>query len=256
MVHGGIAVGKARTRPWVIPACLVLITGLGTLSLAADEGLFIIELRTKPGETQSYKMLISETLYTNGNRISTLYREDMKIENQQGETGKIRQAVMCTGSSTVEGERVKQLPPFKFYLSIGKTGEVLEVIGLRQWDSRLMETMWLRQILLPDRPVKIDESWAVEEEVFGGPGTKSVLEKRTYTFVGPEKIHGLDSLAVEFMISSRGRKSEGPFTYIAKGKFYVHDGKIIKFESSEVVYIIGKSKDMKAFTMVQVELQT
>ncbi|HHV61930.1 MAG TPA: hypothetical protein GXX51_04715 [Firmicutes bacterium] len=220
----------------------------------ASSGL-VIKLAPKPGETLDYTVLISETLYTDGRRSTTLYREDMRVEVVSLGDDRLRQTVYCTGTATVDGSAVRQLVPIKYSITSRRDGKVLQVDGMRPWDSRLMETIWLAQVMLDNGPVKPGDSWTVNEEMYGTADGKPWFERREYIYKGVENVGGEDSFRIDFTISRSGRRYDGSSTYLSKGSFYIQDGKVLRFDSSEVISISGKGQDSKAITMVQVTLK-
>ncbi|NPV52117.1 MAG: hypothetical protein HPY71_01185 [Firmicutes bacterium] len=216
---------------------------------------FILKLAPKPGETLDYTVLISETLYSDGRRSTTLYREAMRIEVVPFGEDKFKQTVSCTGTATVDGSSVRQLSPIRYSIISRRDGRVLQVEGLRPWDSRLMETIWLTQVMLDNGPVKPGDSWAINEETYSTADGKPWFERREYIYKGMENVDGIDSFRIDFTISRSGRRSDGSSTYLGKGSFYIQDGRVLKFDSSEVISVSGKGQDNKAITMVQVTLK-
>ncbi len=87
--------------------------------------------------------------------------------------------VVCVGSVTPVGEPIRKLEPSGYYLTVDKTGRILEVRGLKPWDGRRMETIWLGQALLPEHPVEPGDTWTVNDVFFsrttGGKTPENVL---------------------------------------------------------------------------------
>ncbi|MEW6227623.1 MAG: hypothetical protein AB1700_05930 [Bacillota bacterium] len=248
--------------------CLVVLAGVCALAACSAGGLpgsvgrveaggsskYLLQYDVKRGEVLTYQVLISETIYSNGKRATSLYREDVRVENSTDGDGKVRQTVVCAGTATPEGGSVRKLEPFRYYLTVEKTGRIVEAEGLRPWDGRQVETVWLAQVILADRPVAPGETWTVNEEVYSTASGNLALERRTYQFVGIEKVGSTDAFKVKYEISRKGRTKDKDYTYIGTGTFYLASGKLVKLDSSEMVVFSGNGQDTKVITMVQVEI--
>lgn len=248
--------------------CLVVLAGVCALAACAADGLpgsvgrveaagsskYLLQYDVKRGEVLTYQVLISETIYSDGKRATSLYREDVRIENSTSGDGKVRQTVICAGTATPEGGPVHRLEPFRYCLTLEKTGRIIEAEGLRPWDGRQVETVWFAQVILADRPVAPGDTWTVNEEVYSTASGTLALERRTYQFVGIEKVGSMDAFKVKYEISRKGRTKNKDYTYVATGTFCLASGKLVKLESSEMVVFGGNGQDTKVITMVQVEI--
>ena len=121
---------------------------------AENSSKIVLEFDTSSNETDTYQVLISETAYLDGQRMTNLYREDFKVQKTPMENGKALRTVVCVGSVTPVGGTIRRLEPSGYYLTIDKTGRILGVKDLKPWDGRRIETIWLAQALLPEHPVE------------------------------------------------------------------------------------------------------
>ncbi|NLG79153.1 MAG: hypothetical protein GX492_04930 [Firmicutes bacterium] len=231
-----------------VPACLE-----GDAA-AAGPSSYVLQYDVKKGETLSYQVLISETIYSGAKRTTNLYREEIQVESATTGEGRMRQTVTCSGTATPEGGQGRRLEPFRYDLTVEKTGRILEAEGLRPWDGRQVETLWLAQIILPDRPVTPGETWTVNDELYSTASGSLVLERRTYKFEGIEKVGSQDAFKVKYEVSRKGRTNSKDYTYIGTGTFYLASGRLVKLDSSEIVTYAGNGQDTKVITMIQVEL--
>lgn len=221
---------------------------------AAGPSSYLLQYDIKKGETLSYQVLISETIYAGAKRTTNLYREEIQVESTTTGDGRMRQTVICSGTVTPEGREGRRLEPFRYYLTVEKTGRILEAEGLRPWDGRQVETLWLAQIILADRPVAPGETWTVNDELYSTASGNLVLERRTYRFEGIEKVGSQDAFKVKYEVSRKGRTNSKDYTYIGTGTFYLASGRLVKLDSSEIVTYAGNGQDTKVITMIQVEL--
>ena len=228
--------------------------GPGRGVAAAGPSQYLLQYDVKKGETLTYQVLISETIYSNAKRTTNLYREEIQVESAAAGDSTMRQTVICAGTATPEGGEGRRLEAFRYYLTVEKTGRILEAEGLRPWDGRQMETLWLAQIILVDRPVAPGETWTVNDELYSTATGSLVLERRTYKFVGVEKVGSQDAFKVKYEVSRKGRADSKAYTYIGTGTFYLASGKLVKMDSSEIVTYGGNGQDTKVITMIQVEV--
>lgn len=248
--------------------CLVVLAGVCALAVCTGGGLlgsvgrvdaagaskYLLQYDVKRGEVLTYQVLISETIYSNGKRATSLYREDVRVENSTDGDGKVRQTVVCSGTATPEGGSARRLEPFRYYLTVEKTGRIIEAESLRPWDGRQVETVWLAQVILADHSVAPGDTWTVNDEVYSTASGNLALERRTYQFVGTEKVRSMDAFKVKYEISRKDRTRERDYTYIGTGTFYLASGKLVKLDSSEMVVFSGNGQDTKVITMVQAEI--
>ncbi|MGE5573399.1 MAG: hypothetical protein ACM3ZU_10330 [Bacteroidota bacterium] len=221
----------------------------------AGPSAYLLQYDVKKGESLTYQVLISETIYSGAKRTTNLYREEIRVENSGTDDGsRMRQTVICVGSATPEGSEARGLETFRYYLTVEKTGRIIEAEGLRPWDGRQIETLWLAQVILPDRPVAPGETWTVNDELYSTAAGGLVLERRTYKFEGIAKVGSQDAFKVKYEVSRKGRTGGKDYTYIGTGTFYLASGKLAKLDSSEIVTYAGNGQDTKIITMIQVEL--
>jgi hypothetical protein len=221
---------------------------------AAGPSSYLLQYDARKGETLSYQVLISETIYSGSKRTTNLYREEVQVESVPTGDGRIRQTVACSGTSTPEGKEGRRLEPLRYYLTVEKTGRIIEAEGLKPWDGRQVETLWLAQIILADRPVVPGETWTVNDELYSTAGGSLVLERRTYRFEGIERVGSQDAFKVKYEISRKGRVNSKDYTYVGTGTFHLASGRVVRLESSEIVTYAGNGQDTKVITMIQVEL--
>ncbi|MGE5592547.1 MAG: hypothetical protein ACM3X3_02535 [Betaproteobacteria bacterium] len=220
----------------------------------AGPSSYLLQYDVKKGETLWYQVLISETIYSGTKRTTNLYREDVKVESATTADGKIRQTVTCTGTVTPEGGEGRNLEPFRYYLTVEKTGRILEAEGLKPWDGRQVETLWLAQVILAERPVAIGETWTVNDELYSTANGGLVMERRTYEFHGIEKVGSQDAFKVKYEASRKGRANSKDYAYTGTGTFYLASGRLVRLEASEMVTYAGNGQDTKVITMIQVNL--
>ncbi|MGE5587494.1 MAG: hypothetical protein ACM3ZO_04705 [Clostridia bacterium] len=263
-IPGRRAVGGRRRVYLVILAAgvagLTVLAGgvaparVGGGAEAAGPSSYLLQYDVKKGETLSYQVLISETIYSGSKRTTNLYREEIQVESAAAGDGRMRQTVVCSGTATPEGKEGRRLEPYRYYLTVEKTGRILEAEGLRPWDGRQVETLWLAQIILADRPVVPGETWTVNDELYSTAGGNLVPERRTYRFEGIERVGSQDAFKVKYEISRKGRTNSKDYTYVGTGTFYLASGRLVRLDSSEIVTYAGNGQDTKVITMIQVEL--
>ncbi|HHY32782.1 MAG TPA: hypothetical protein GX515_07125 [Firmicutes bacterium] len=252
-----IHLGIWGMRVWVLAALLGgLAVPMRFQSGVAEAGppSYLLQYDIKKGETLWYQVLISETIYSGTRRMTNLYREDVKVESAATADGKIHQTVTCAGTVTPEGGEARNLEPFRYYLTLERTGRILEAEGLKPWDGRQVETLWLAQVILPARPVIVGEKWTVNDELYSTANGGLAMERRTYEFDGIERVGSQDAFKVKYEASRKGRANSRDYTYTGTGTFYLSSGRLAKLEASEMVTYAGNGQDTKVITMIQVNL--
>ncbi len=212
----------------------------------------VLEFDTSSDETNTYQVLISETSYLDGQRITNLYREDFKVQKTPVENGKALRAVVCVGTVTPVGGEIRRLEPSGYYLTTDKTGRILGVKGLKPWDGRRIETMWLAQALLPEYPVEPGDTWTMNDAFFSKTTGDQTFEKRAYRFLGVEPWGTANAYKIGYEIVGKGQDNKQDYTYVSTGTFYLALGSIVKLDASEMVTYSGSADDSKIITMIQV----
>lgn len=208
----------------------------------------------RPHESLRYRVLISETIYKGALRTTNLYREEMTIQAVSVSGNLTRQSISCQGSVMADGSRMQDLGQARYYVTMGRDGRVLSVEGLRPWDERVQESIWLFQVILPGRRVTPGETWTVNDEVFSIADGGLVLEKRKYTLRDIMTTPDGQQAVVDYTTSRTGRRNWASFTYMSQGTFHLQDGRIMRLQSSEVLNETGKAENLKVITMIQVDL--
>ena len=260
---GNIGSRRDRTRVrmnslFLISMFLVLCVAVAELSdsghsvSAEGQSKIVLEFDTASTQTDTFQVLISETVYLDGQRVTNLYREDFKIEKTPAGNGRALQAVVCVGSVTPVGGEITKLPPSGYHLTVDKTGRILEVKGLKPWDGRRMETIWLAQALLPEYPVGPGDTWTANGAFFSRTAGGQTWEKRAYRFLGRETIGTVSACKIGYEIVGKGHDEGQDYTYVSTGTFYFASGNLVKLDASEMVTYGGSSEDSKIITMIQV----
>ncbi len=256
-----VGVRAGRHLAVLIGVCLLAVCHLpggasaaGRADTSASPPRYLLQYDIKDGEVLAYHVLISETVYSNGERTTSLYREDVRVETSAGGDGRLRQTVICTGTATSGGGLPRKLEPFRYYLTVDKTGRITKVENLRPWDGRQLETIWLAHVMLPEGAVAPGYTWSPTVEAYSTADGLLVLERREYEFVGVETLESVDALKVQYKISRRGRANGRDYMYTGVGAFYLARGKIVKMNSSEEVTFAGDGRNTKVITMVEVEI--
>jgi hypothetical protein len=255
--------GRNKTRvgrksAFLVGLSLVLCIALADLPIlrcnasAENSGKVVLEFDTVSDKTNTYQVLISETVYSDGQRMTNLYREDFKVQEKAAENGKALRTVVCVGSVTPVGGAIKKLEPSGYYLTVDKTGRILEVKGLKPWDGRRMETIWLAQALLPENPVEPGDTWTVNDVFFSRTTGGKTQEKRAYRFLGRESWGQVTAYKIGYEIVGKGQDDRQDYTYVSTGAFYLASGNLMKLDASEMVTYGGSSEDSKIITMIQV----
>lgn len=251
--------GQAGRKP-VFSVCLSLVlcialSGLPALRCsvsAENSSKTVLEFDTVSDKTNTYQVLISETVYSDGQRTTNLYREDFKVQETPAGNGKVLRTVVCVGSVTPVGGGIRKLEPSGYYLTVDKTGRILEVKGLDSWDGRRMETIWLAQALLPEYPVAAGDTWTVNDTFFSTTTGGKTQEKRAYRFIGTENWGEVTAYKIGYEIVGKGQDDWQDYTYVSTGAFYLASGNLVKLDASEMVTYGGSSEDSKIITMIQV----
>lgn len=214
----------------------------------------VLEFDTLSDKTHTYQVLISETVYSEGQRLTNLYREDFKIQETAVANGKVLRAVVCVGSVAPVGGEIRKLDPSDYYLTVDKTGRIIEVRGLKPWDGRRLETIWLAQALLPEHPVRPGDTWTVNDAFFSMTSAGKTPEKRAYRFLGTEDLGTATAYKIGYEIVGKGQDGLQDYTYVSTGSFYLASGTLVKLDASEMLTYAGGSEDSKIITMVQVTI--
>lgn len=218
---------------------------------AENSSKILLEFDTVSAKTNTYQVLISETVYSDGQRMTNLYREDFKVQETPAENGKALRTIVCVGSVTPVGGAIKKLEPSGYYLTVDKTGRILEVRGLKPWDGRRMETIWLAQALLPENPVEPGDTWIINDAFFSKTTGGKTPEKRAYRFIGTESWDHVTVYKISYEIVGKGQDDRQDYTYVSTGTFYLASGNLVKLDASEMVTYAGASEDSKIITMIQ-----
>lgn len=255
--------GRGKTRAgrssaFVLGLSLVLCIALSDLPVvrryvsAENSSKIVLEFDTVSDKTNTYQVLISETVYSDGQRGTNLYREDFQIQETVAENGRALKTVVCVGSVTPVGEPIRKLEPSGYYLTVDKTGRILEVRGLKPWDGRRMETIWLGQALLPEHPVEPGDTWTVNDVFFSRTTGGKTPEKRAYRFLGTESWGNDTAYKIGYEIVGKGMDNHQDYTYVSTGAFYLASGSLVKLDASEMVTYAGSPEESKIITMIQV----
>lgn len=245
--------------------CVLHLRVVATVFLVASGVLFScpgrleangvdLEFDFRSQEILRYRVLISETTYKGSLRSTNLYREEMTIQTTSVSGNRARQLVVCQGSVMADGGRTQDLGQLRYYVTIGRDGRILSVEGIRPWDERIQESIWLFQIVLPGRRVAPGDSWTINDEVFSTAGSGLVPEKRKYTLRDIAIAPGGQQAIIDYTTSRTGRREGASFTYMSQGTFHIQGGKVIRLQSSEVLNETGKGENLKVITMIQVDL--
>ncbi|NLA07984.1 MAG: hypothetical protein GX872_10160 [Firmicutes bacterium] len=143
------------------------------------------------------------------------------------------------------------MEPSGYYLTVDKTGRILEVRGLKPWDGRRMETIWLAQALLPENPVEPGDTWIINDAFFSKTTGGKTPEKRAYRFIGTESWDHVTVYKISYEIVGKGQDDRQDYTYVSTGTFYLASGNLVKLDASEMVTYAGASEDSKIITMIQ-----
>ncbi|HHX25558.1 MAG TPA: hypothetical protein GX721_02700 [Firmicutes bacterium] len=253
--HTRLGMNSARLLGLFLVLCIALadVPMLRCAAFAensADE--VVLEFNTLSDKTHTYQVLISETVYSDGQRLTNLYREDFKIQETAATSGKAVRTVVCVGSVTPVGGEIRKLEPSGYYLTVDKTGRIVEVRGLKPWDGRRLETIWLAQVLLPEYPVRPGDTWTANDAFFSMTTAGKTHEKRAYRFLGTENLGAVTAHKIGYEIVGKGQDDLQEYTYVSTGAFYLASGDLVKLDASEMVTYGGGSGDSKIITMIQV----
>jgi hypothetical protein len=274
-VKGGISVGfatclrdalsrQSTARKWtgsmlVLGLFLVLCSVFAGLPIArclAYEGIpgdaVVLELTLESEKTHKYQVLISETVYRDGERTTNLYREDFRIKETAVPGDKILRTVVCVGTVTPVGDQILKLEPSGYYTTVDKSGRIVEVRELKPWDGRRFETIWMSQVLLPDYPVRPGDTWTVNDTFFSMTTSQETYEKRAYRYLGTEDLGSVAAYKIGYEIVGKSQDEPEDYTYVSTGTFYLASGGLVKLEASEMVTFGGGSGDSKIITMIQI----
>lgn len=227
-----------------------------TYSVSAEDSdnKIILHFDTASDEINTYQVLISETIYSKGERTTNLYREDYKIQKTAIEDGKTLQAIVCVGSVASVGGEIRALNPSGYYLTVDRTGRIIETEGVKPWDGRRLETIWLTQPLFPEYPVGVGDTWTMNDSFFSITSGEKIPEKRAYRFLGMEKANSSIIYKIGYEIVGKGKDELQEYTYISTGSFHLLSGNVIKLDASEILTYIGSPEDSNIITMVQINI--
>ena len=226
---------------------------LGCTALAENSAdKVVLEFDALSDRTHTYQVLISETVYSDGQRLTNLYREDFKVEETSATNGNALRTVVCVGSVSPVGGGIKKLDPSGYYLTVDKTGRIIDVRALKPWAGRRFETIWLAQALLPEYPVRPGDTWTVNDTFFSMTTAGKTHEKRAYRFLGTESLGTVTAYKIGYEIVGKGQDDSQDYTYVSTGAFYLASGALVKLDASEMVTYGGSSEDSKLITMIQV----
>ncbi|HHY97251.1 MAG TPA: hypothetical protein GX509_00785 [Firmicutes bacterium] len=216
----------------------------------------VVEFKLKPQEILRYSVLISETVYRGSERTANLYREEMTVEVVSASNNQIKQVISCSGTHVKEGGEASSLGRTRYTITMTRNGRILSAEGLRPWDKRIVESIWLFSVMLPERPVSPGDGWEINDKLLGAADGRFLAERRKYTLRSVSETSGGLQFVVDYTVSRTGRHNGATSTYMNQGTFHFLNGRVVRLQGSEVLTEAGNNGDenVKVITMIQVDL--